>query len=75
MYPPLGGFFLAPAEGCSIWLHQKGPSGPKVISPVGLTDERTTGLRELDVFSYLCDPYLSGDIYCYIMAQIILVMS
>ena len=38
--PPTGGFFLAPAEG-------KGPSGLKVIF-AGLTDQRTTGLRELD---------------------------
>ena len=29
--PPTGGFFLAPAEGCSLWLPQKGSSGPKVI--------------------------------------------
>ena len=42
--PPTGGFFLAPAEGCSLWLHQKGPLDPKVILP----DGRTTGLRELD---------------------------
>ena len=36
---PTGGFFLAPAEECSLGLHQKGPSGPKVI----LLDGQTAG--------------------------------
>ena len=43
-----GGFFLAPAEGCSLQLQQKGLLGPKVILPDGRTDGRTTDLRELD---------------------------
>ena len=51
--PPYGGFFLAPAESCSLQLQQKGPSGQKVILRDGRTDGRTegrtTGLRELDV--------------------------
>ena len=51
----MGGFFLAPAEKCSLRLIQKGPSGPKVILPDGLTDERTTGLRELDILIYYYD--------------------
>ena len=42
--PPTGGFFLATAESCSLWLQHKGPSSPKVILP----DEQTTGLREVD---------------------------
>ena len=37
----MGGFFLAPSEG-------QCPSGPKVILPDGQTNDRTTGLRELD---------------------------
>ena len=33
---PTGGFFLAPAEGCSLRLQRWGPSGPK-IGPLGPT--------------------------------------
>ena len=50
--PPYGGCFLNPAEGFSLRLHQKGSSGPMVILPYGLTDERTTGLREFDMVGY-----------------------
>ena len=42
----MGGFFLTPAEG-------QGPSGPKVILPDGRKDERTTGLRELDIMKII----------------------
>ena len=28
--PPTGGFFLAPAEGCSLRLQRWGPLGPKI---------------------------------------------
>ena len=40
--PPIGGFFLAPAEG-------QGHLGPKIMLSDGRTDRRTTGLRELDL--------------------------
>ena len=54
--PPMGGYFLAPAEGCSLRRHQKGPLGQKVIfadgqmdgQMDGQTDGRKMGLRELD---------------------------
>ena len=47
--PLMGGFFLAPADVLYLRLHQKGHLGPKVILPDGLTDERTTGIWELDI--------------------------
>ena len=31
---PMGGIFLAPEEGCSLWLQQWGPSGP-TVGPFG----------------------------------------
>ena len=40
---PLGGFFLATAEGCSLWLHQNDPSGPKVILPDKRANRQTVG--------------------------------
>ena len=57
-----GAEFLAHVVDCSLKLHQKGPLGPKVILP----DERTTGLRELDlgVLHCLHQPDTSlGDLY------------
>ena len=36
-------FFLAPVEECSLQLHQKGPSGPKLILQDGRPDEQTDG--------------------------------
>ena len=48
--PPTGGFFLAPAEGCSLWLHQKGPSGPKVILPDERTDNGFEGQLDNSLF-------------------------
>ena len=57
--PSTGGFFLATAEGCSLHLHQKGPSSQKVILADEGTDKGTnggTGLRKLDIKHYVnCD--------------------
>ena len=37
----LSGSLFDLAEGCRLRLHQKGPSGPKLILPDGHTDGRT----------------------------------
>ena len=40
---PTGGFFLAPAEGCTLRLQQKGRFGPKVTVAAGRPDRQTDG--------------------------------
>ena len=43
--PLQGGFFLAPVEGCSLRLQQKGPSDPNVLLPDGRMDNDFMGVR------------------------------
>ena len=47
---PYGDFILYPVKGYSLWLHQKGQSGPDVILPDRRTDgqayRRTDGQME-----------------------------